>query len=439
MKNPTGKNKFKTIVASILNNGLFKGSFLILTASMFGNVINYLYHLLMGRMLGPIDYGILASLISLSYILGIPSGALNLVIVKFVSSFQKDKFLIRRFHQKLMTIVTRVVFFGSLVLLLVSPLIAKFLHLTSWVQVFWVSVSGLIGFCTLVNSATLYGLMKFSLISLYSVLSVSIRLVLTVFLVFIGWKVFGATLAFFLTAITGFLITRSMVIKHLNFKAEKKNIETKGFTKKEIINYSIPVFFSTLAFTSLYTTDIVLVKHFLSPIEAGYYASLATLGKIVFFASSPIASVMFPMVSKAFEEKKSYKKISTIGLLAILTISIGVIAVYLLAPKLMISLLYGKEYLSVAKYLPLFAVFIGFYSISSALSQFFLSIKKTKIIVLPTFAALVQIVLITIFHQSLLQIVLISIITLGLLSLCLSIYYLFSGKSHQLQTLSSKF
>jgi len=420
------KSKFKAIIASLLNNNLFKGSFLILAASMFGNIINYLYHLLMGRMLGPINYGILASLISLSYILGIPSGALNLVIVKFVSSFQKDKFLIKRFHKKLMAIIIRIVFFGSLILLLISPLIADFLHLSSWVQVFLVSASGLVGFCALVNSATLYGLMKFNLISLYSVLSVSIKLILTLFLVFIGWQIFGASLAFFIAAIINFLISNSMVAKHLDFAAKKKVIKTQGFTKREVANYSIPVFFSTLAFTSLYTADVVLVKHFLPSIEAGYYACLATLGKVVFFASSPIVRVMFPMVSKAFEEKRSYKKIFTTGILAILAISISIVGIYLLVPKLMVLLLYGRDYLVAAKYLPLFGIFLGFYSISSALSQFFLSIKKTRIVILPVFAALIQIILITIFHQSLLQIVLISIITLSLLSFCLLMYYLFN-------------
>ena len=36
-----------------------------------------------------------------------------------------------------------------------------------------------------------------------------------------------------------------------------------------------------LAFTSFFTTDLILVKHFFPPFEAGIYAALSTLGKII--------------------------------------------------------------------------------------------------------------------------------------------------------------
>ena len=69
----------------------FKGSLFLFASSTLASAINYFYHLLLGRMLGPADYGTLASRISLTYLLGIPSAALNLVIVKFISSFRGKK------------------------------------------------------------------------------------------------------------------------------------------------------------------------------------------------------------------------------------------------------------------------------------------------------------------------------------------------------------
>lgn len=59
--------------------------------AIVGGFGNYLYHLLMGRMLGPADYGILVSLISIFSILGVPLSAVGLTIVKFVSAFNGKK------------------------------------------------------------------------------------------------------------------------------------------------------------------------------------------------------------------------------------------------------------------------------------------------------------------------------------------------------------
>ena len=60
--------------------------------SMLSNVVNYLYHLAMGRILGPVDYGILASLFSIFYIIGIVPLSSSVSIVKFVSTAKNKKF-----------------------------------------------------------------------------------------------------------------------------------------------------------------------------------------------------------------------------------------------------------------------------------------------------------------------------------------------------------
>ena len=58
--------------------------------SMFVNATNYVYHVLMGRILGPVDYGVLASVFALLYIVSIVPMSTSVAIAKFVSS-AKDK------------------------------------------------------------------------------------------------------------------------------------------------------------------------------------------------------------------------------------------------------------------------------------------------------------------------------------------------------------
>lgn len=78
------------MIKNLLKHPLFSGSFVMIAGSMAINVVNYIYHLLMGRILGPVDYGTLASVYSLLYIVTIIPTSASVSIVKFISS-AKDK------------------------------------------------------------------------------------------------------------------------------------------------------------------------------------------------------------------------------------------------------------------------------------------------------------------------------------------------------------
>ncbi len=53
----------RKIIHSALKHPLISGSTVIFVGSMVANIINYIFNLVMGRLLLPADYGILISLI----------------------------------------------------------------------------------------------------------------------------------------------------------------------------------------------------------------------------------------------------------------------------------------------------------------------------------------------------------------------------------------
>jgi O-antigen/teichoic acid export membrane protein len=76
-------------IASFVNHTLFKGSLIILVGTTVGNFLNYLYHLVTGRLLTPSEYGLLQSLISLTYFQSIIVGAYSTATIEKVSSTDK--------------------------------------------------------------------------------------------------------------------------------------------------------------------------------------------------------------------------------------------------------------------------------------------------------------------------------------------------------------
>lgn len=408
------------MIKRFFSSQLVSGSLIVTLGTGLAGGINYLFHLLMGRMLGPADYGVLASLISLAYLLSIPTATLNLVLVKFVSNFKgKNNFasiasLFKISSKKILPWALSLL----LIFLLFSPLVVSFLHLPSFLPFVFVLLLFFVSVFITINRAFLQGLARFSYFSLSSILENLLKLLVAVVLVWWGFKVNGALFAFLVGSILAYFFT-FIPLRFIFSKKEKQTL----LNRKEFIYFALPVFFSTLAFTSLYTTDVVLVRHFFPGSESGFYAALSVLGKIIFFVTSPIVSVAFPLISERYVKGARYRHLLWFSFLIMGTLSFLATLMYFLFPQLMIKILYGTAFLSISPYLGCFGIFLSLYGLCFLMTNFFLSIGKTKIVSLPLIASLSQITLICFFHQDLWQIIFISISLLALLLIGLLLYY----------------
>lgn len=73
---------------------------------------------------------------------------------------------------------------------------------------------------------------------------------------------------------------------------------------------------------------VFLVKHFFDPVIARQYAAISIIGRSIFYAVSPIAIVMLPLVARKKERGKSLMGITL--LLNLFYLSIGKISVFVI-------------------------------------------------------------------------------------------------------------
>ncbi len=396
-----------------LSNLVLKGSFLILSGSVLVNLGTYLFHLFSGRFLGPADYGILESLISLTYFLSIPITVLTFLVTKFVSQNIRDKKRIVSFIKTLSLSLGKWGLGFLLIFCLFFPWLKSFLKVDSFFPFFAIGIIGYLGIFSAICSASLQGIMEFFPLSLVNIFGSWSKLLLAVLLISLGLKVDGAMMAIFLSSFFSISVGYFFLKRKLPVTVEGK-VSLEG-SFKEIKAYALTVFVSNLTLTSLYTVDILLARYFLPAVEAGQYAALSVLGKIVFFASSPVSLVMFPIVSSRQAEGKEYRKVILFSLGLVSLISLSVLAVYFAFPRLMISLLFGQSYLGAADKLGIFALFIGLYSLISLLVNFFLSVFQPRILPLLGIASVAQVVLIFFYHAGIRQILEVNILIASLL------------------------
>lgn len=406
---------FHSSLSTLIGHPLFAGSFIMIFGSNAVSFINYLYHLIMGRMLGPSNYGELAAIISLIGLLGIIPGSLNLVVIKYISSTTNDKEvngLISWFKRKIF--LASLIF--SFIILLTSPVISSFLHISKISYSILISVSFFFSIQSLLNRSILQGLLKFKEMVVSILAENSLKLGISMLLIYFGFRVGGAIAGIMIATVLGWYITNIF----LQYHAKEIN---PAIDLKKIILFTIPVLIQSISITSIYSADVILVKHFFSSHDAGIYAALSTLGKIIFFGAGPIGAVMFPLVSQRNARGENYKKIFTSSLLATMLFAASILLVYWLYPQLAIKLLFGTEYLEAQNLLIWFGIFISLFTLSSLLISYGLSLGKTSIVILPLIAAIVQIVMIWFFHQTLYTIIFISIISAALLLVSLLIYF----------------
>lgn len=380
------------------------------------NFGQFAFHFLAGRFLGRVQYGDLAVIISILGLVSLVQMSLGLTIVKFIAA-EKNKGEISNFSKWVYWWTIWVGVIIALLTLILTPLMSRFLNISYPPALYF--LSPILLFYVLVNTgrSILQGTLAFGRYVISLIVEVGTKIVVTLILVFLGYRILGAVSGLIFGVLCSLVVTRASIAHYLSGRRGKRpNVAP-------LFRYSVPVFIQGLALTSMYSTDLILVKHFFSSDQAGIYASLAVLGRIVFFIGSPITNVMFPLVARKHSHGEPYHNIFYLSLVLVLCISLPVVLFYFLFPKIPLGILYGPQFLDGAPYLWWFGIFMGLLGASTLFVQFYLSIGKTKIVSLFVLAAVLQFILIWFIHPNLLSVIQVSIISAALLFLGFLIYF----------------
>lgn len=399
------------------------------TTIFFGNLIinffNFLYSFFMLHTLSVANYGVLASIISF---IGFPTlavGALGTVVVRFAGSyFATGKLdMARGLYLK----VFRVLFvIGSsmfIFYIIFIHQIGDFFHIHNIVILLVTIMIIVISLMTIVNMGFLQAKLAFTFQVITNGLATFSKLLFGVGFVLLGFSVNGAVVAMLISAVIMYLVS----FIPIQFIFDKK-ISPIKLSTKELITYGIPSAATILGMTSFISTDIILVKHFFNPMNAGIYAGLSLVARVIFYFSSPIGNVMFPLLVQKYSKKEKVFGTFILSLLFVLIPSIGITLFYYFFPTFSILFFSKKEYLVAAPYLTLFSIFATLYSVLNVLVYFYLAIHKTIIVLPVLLAAIAQIILIFFFHQVFTQVITISLLITFLLTIVLLLYYPYATK-----------
>jgi O-antigen/teichoic acid export membrane protein len=377
-----------------------QGTIMFITVTL-ANIFNLFYHLYMVRVLSPQDYGILNTIIALTMFLSMPTGTLQTTLTKFIAHYHglKDKDAIIKV---LKGMSIRIFCLGILVIFLIFVFasgIERYFKLPSKAPVY--SLMGIIA-VTLIAPFTfagLQGLQKFLALGISAISSSISKLGFGILFIVLGGKVVGALNAFSLSVFVGILIALIPLWKAIT-KLQIKELTTK-VEFKQIYKYLLPVGMASTSFIFLTSIDLILVKHFFTPIQAGFYSIAQMVGKVILFFPSAISIVMFPKVANSYARKEKTANILKHSLFYVGFLTLIAVVVCILFPKLLLMIFTGKVYNECIPLIRLFSSAMGLFSLLNIFLMYYLSINKIRRILPFIFGLIIEAVLIYIFHGSL--------------------------------------
>jgi O-antigen/teichoic acid export membrane protein len=364
----------------------------------------------MGRLLTVSEYGTLNSLFSILLIISVPAGTITIIAAKnishnlAISEFNKVKKFIK-------SIALKVLFFGFLILavyFILIPHLMNFMKINVFLYFAILGAVLLISFFFSLILGILQGSKKYSLYGFVGSISSAGKLVIAVILVLFGLNIAGALLSTLITQVAVSFVTLIFIYNYfkkigLEQVLGENNDETSEYVLT--IKYFLLVLFSLFFYTFFTNIDLIMVKHFFSSKEAGIYAVSALLGKIILYLPASFAVVMFPEVSHAHALNNKTKRIllKTI-FITILLCFFGEIF-YIFFPNFIISVLMGSKYSEASSLLSLYGLSMFSFAIVSIMVNYYMAVQKYFFVFLMFLFAILEVVLISLFHQTLASVV----------------------------------
>jgi O-antigen/teichoic acid export membrane protein len=320
--------------SSLLSHGGL--SLVVATAGVNG--LNFLFHVVISRMLGPAQYGALGAVLSAIAVLAVPLGAVQLAVTQaVVSGAGKKRLSLRGLTVKAMLCGAGV----TAAIWAFSPLIDGFLNLKSPDAVLAICAWIPLAVVAAVLQGALLGELRFAPVAFASFFGGgALRLAGGAVLVSAGFGLQGAMAA---TVIGQAFTTASLLL------VARREVFGRGRQPTRISMRAATLSIAALAgYTTLTGIDVLLARHYLSPDAAGRYAAAAVAGHIALFLPGALVMVAFPRLAADAGAGAGARKTLIETLCLVTGIGLAAVAVLATVPGLIVDVLCGPKFLAAA-------------------------------------------------------------------------------------------
>ena len=391
------RSKAPTQVRS-LRNKLLGGSLTLLAGSGLVGITNLIYNVVTARLLGPTGFAHATAVYTLLMLASAITLSFQVVCAKYVASREtlEDKasvFAALRLRAWMAGITI------GLGLFLFNQALATYLHLPDRALISLLALGTAFYIPLGVRRGYVQGVHAFTALALNFMLEGVVRLGGAYVLIRLGLGVNGAVIACVIAVIASYFFAKPTPLHSSRLRSTVISF-AEGL--QAIVFFSGQVVINNF--------DIVLVNHFFAAEQAGIYAAISLVGRLVNMCAWSVVNTMFPVSAGARSDDREARPVLFMSLTLVFLILAVLILCLWAIPSFLWRTLFGAHfqlgnYGGLAALLILYAVTTGIYSLSSVMITYEMSrkIANTSWIQLAFSGALV--LGICAFHQTLRQVI----------------------------------
>ena len=337
-------------------------------------VINFIYNVVMSRMLNVSDFGDLRALFTIVMIFAVPVTAIQTMLAKFTAEYHKTNLA----RLKSLTIHTSAFLFilGFVLALAFGGLrypIAGYLKISSASLIVLLGPLILLSLIQPIILGIYQGLQRFTILGANNLIATALKLLLGVVFVYLGLSTLGALYGLIVSGLLVISIFGPMLISLFR----KNTIRKEPYNKRDIYSYSGYALGVLICFSVISQIDILIVKHKFLPLDAGLYACAAVIGKSFLFLPVPVVIVLFPKVIENNKMGRSSLPILIQSLLISLLLCIIGVTICFFFPQYLIKI-FGAKYAQASHLIKIFGLAMSPLALFYVLMNYFLSEYRLK-------------------------------------------------------------
>lgn len=400
----------KKLWAAARSSELAKHGSILFVALTIANLSNYIFHVVISRMLGPSEYGALGALLSVFILISVPASALQTVVAKRISIMRANGAMPEAglLLKSLLRGGGLFAIYCGILVAAWAPAISHFLKLGSLVPGFLLAAFVVPAVLAPVARGAIQGHLRFRSLAQVSVATTLLRLVFGVTFVGLGWGVSGAVAASVGSEAIGVGLALLPLRRDISDAAEGK-MKLVGIVREARL-----AMLALGGFWAVVSMDSVLVRALMSKHDSGIYAAAAVLGHAVLFLPGPIAIVAFPRFAESSGKSVEARRVLFHSLVIVLVLGAGA-AVFLSAfGPLTVRLLFGPSFQTGGLIVGVLGFAMALLGVASILIYFHLA-SHSRALWSIAVAVVLEAALIAAFHDTLLQVAFCMLITSALL------------------------
>jgi O-antigen/teichoic acid export membrane protein len=389
------------MLRSLRHSQFLRHNAVFFIGSVAVGALNYLYYPVLGRLLPPVAFGEVQTLVSLFLQIGIFLSVFGLVTINIVANYsdeQKRNAIVLEFEKLALTMAL-----AFLVLVIVfQHALKQFLQFDSTLPFVILALAIVATVPFMFRNAFLRGRQAFGAASLGNIIASAIKLGGSALLVAIGLGTAGA--------IGGLVLAQAVAWAYTAWKATQLGLMALPGSKAgklpnmrlllPELKYGLLVLVGSFVITVQYSLDIIIVKHYFDAHTAGVYAGVASVARIIFFLTASIAQVLMPAVKLSAPARDNRRILLKSGAL-LCAVGIPVLLLFWLAPSQIIGPLMGNTYTPLAHLLPQLSLAIFIISLLNLLVSYYLSLRRVGIAVVTFLGGSITYLLMFRHHQTL--------------------------------------